>query len=142
LIKNYISENITHLVGRLKCSQDEFGAVFDLNRGAINSYISKKAQPKIETIQKICEHFKITIDDFINTSLEENKLLILNEDSDIYEIKDKKASEVIELLKNHLISKDKIILTLEDRLNDKEKIIQNLEEKVLYFRTGSDKSAG
>ncbi|WP_130736931.1 helix-turn-helix transcriptional regulator [Flavobacterium sp. J27] len=70
-MKNYISENISYLVAKMRGSQDELGSIFDLKRGTINTYISKKAQPKIETIQKICDYFDITIDAFINTSLEE-----------------------------------------------------------------------
>ncbi|CAM4175436.1 MULTISPECIES: helix-turn-helix domain-containing protein [Flavobacterium] len=72
-MENYISENISYLVTRMRSSQDELGAIFDLKRGTINTYISKKAQPKIDTIQRICEYFDITIDAFINTSLEETK---------------------------------------------------------------------
>ena len=70
-MKNYIPENISYLVNKMKISQNEFGAIFDLKNGAINSYLVKKALPKIETIQKICDYFDITIDAFINTSLEE-----------------------------------------------------------------------
>lgn len=71
-MKNYISENISYLVTKMRGSQDDLGSIFDLKRGTINTYISKKAQPKIETIQKICDYFDITIDAFINTPLEDN----------------------------------------------------------------------
>jgi transcriptional regulator with XRE-family HTH domain len=71
-MENYISENINILVKHIKCSQNEFGAIFDLNVGAINSYVSKKAVPKLETILKICQYFNLTIDEFITTDLTEN----------------------------------------------------------------------
>jgi transcriptional regulator with XRE-family HTH domain len=38
---------------------------FDLNRGMISQYVRMIATPKLETIQKICVHYAITIDDFI-----------------------------------------------------------------------------
>lgn len=72
-MKNFISENITFLVKKGKHTQDDFGLIFDLKKGVINQYILGKSNPKIETIQRICQHFKISIDDFINTDLSDNK---------------------------------------------------------------------
>jgi transcriptional regulator with XRE-family HTH domain len=134
-MKNYISENISYLVNKMRCSQDEFGALFDLNRSVISQYIKEKSQPKIETIQRICEYFEITIDDFINRSLEDVKNKIVNEPREEYHINKKDENKIISLLENALKDKDNIIAA-------KDKIIENLEEQVLYFRTGSDKSAG
>lgn len=133
-MKNYISENISYLVNKMRCSQDEFGALFDLNRSVISQYIKEKSQPKIETIQRICEYFEITIDDFINRSLEDVKNKIVNEPREEYHINKKDENKIISLLENALKDKDNIIAA-------KDKIIENLEEQVLYFRTGSDKSA-
>ncbi|WP_130735485.1 helix-turn-helix domain-containing protein [Flavobacterium sp. J27] len=72
-MKNYISENISYLVNKVRSSQDEFGAMFDLKKSSVSSYVSKKALPKIDTIQRICEYFNITIDEFINTDLSDKK---------------------------------------------------------------------
>lgn len=135
-MKNYISENISYLVNKMRCSQDEFGALFDLKRSVISQYIKEKSQPKIETIQRICDYFEITIDDFINRSLEEIKQNTFNEPLNTeYQINRKDESKIISLLESALKDKDNIIAA-------KDKIIENLEEQVLYFRTGSDKSAG
>lgn len=134
-MKNYISENISYLVNKMRCSQDEFGAIFDLKRSVISQYIKEKSQPKIETIQRICEYFEITIDDFINRSLEEIKQNVANESPTEYQIHKKDENKIISLLESALKDKDNIIAA-------KDKIIENLEEQVLYFRTGSDKSAG
>jgi transcriptional regulator with XRE-family HTH domain len=133
-MKNYISENISYLVNKMRCSQDEFGALFDLNRSVISQYIKEKSQPKIETIQRICEYFEITIDDFINRSLQDVKNNLINEPGTEYQINKKDENKIISLLENALKDKDNIIAA-------KDKIIENLEEQVLYFRTGSDKSA-
>lgn len=70
-MKNYISENISYLVKKMRCSQDEFGAIFELNRGNVSQYIKEKSQPKIETLQRIAAHFDITLDELINSSLQE-----------------------------------------------------------------------
>lgn len=127
-MKNYISENISYLVNKMRCSQDEFGAIFDLKRSVVSQYIKEKSQPRIETIQRICAHFQITIDDFINKSLEEVKNNIVNEPPAAYQIN--KHDE------------NKIIVLLENTIKDKDKIIATLEEQVMYYRYPNEKSSG
>ena len=117
-MKNYISENISYLVNKMRCSQDEFGALFDLNRSVISQYIKEKSQPKIETIQRICEYFEITIDDFINRSLQDVKNNLINEPGTEYQINKKDENKIISLLENALKDKDNIIAA-------KDKIIEN-----------------
>ncbi|QEE49626.1 helix-turn-helix transcriptional regulator [Flavobacterium alkalisoli] len=70
-MKNFISENISYLVKENNYRQDDFGILFDLKKGVINQYIQGKSLPKIETLQKICSHFKITLDDLVNSELSE-----------------------------------------------------------------------
>lgn len=115
-MENYIAENIQHLVNRMNCSQNEFGAMFGLNNGAVNSYVVKKALPKIETIQKICTYFEISIDDFINKSLSDMsyKNTVREPSEETYN----KANELIDLLKQSLQDKDKIIASLERELEN------------------------
>lgn len=113
-MKNYISENLLYLVNKLKCSQDDFGKMFDLNRGNINQYVKEKTQPKIETIQKICSHFDITIDDFINRKLEEVDKNVLAEPQSSY--KKEEENEIIQLLKSSINDKNKLIESLEREL--------------------------
>ena len=66
---NFISLNIKYLLNTNNFSQNDFGDIFELKRGVINHYVSGKVMPKIETIQKICDYFNISIDDFINKDL-------------------------------------------------------------------------
>ncbi len=68
-MKNYISNNIGYLVKKNNLSQDDFGGLFDLKKGVINQYIQGKSLPKIETLQKICNHFDITLDELVNSDL-------------------------------------------------------------------------
>lgn len=125
-MKNYISENILYLVNKMRCSQDEFGAIFDLKRSVVSQYIKEKSQPKIETIQKICAHFEITIDDFINRPLEEKRNQV-NEPKEIY---------------HKVTEESKVITLLENTIKDKDKIIAALEEQIMYYRLPHEKSSG
>ncbi|MFN3753345.1 hypothetical protein [Flavobacterium sp.] len=119
-MKNYISQNIDFLVKKMNSSQNEFGKMFGLGTGIVSSYITKNVIPKIETIQKICIHFEITIDDFINKDLskenvygiKQGKLLFTNEEGEEYEI----SPRYVEALEKAIIDKDKIINMLEDKL--------------------------
>lgn len=65
----FISQNISFLMSKENLSQDEFGSMFGLKRGAIGSYLNKDVKPKIETLQKISEYFGLTIDDFLNVDI-------------------------------------------------------------------------
>ena len=98
MIENYISENISYLLSKSNLAQDEFGAIFDLKRGAINSYVRKVAIPKIETIQKICLHYEISIDDFVNTDLSLPKAVGIKQGNLLY------ASEPLNYGQHEVIS--------------------------------------
>ena len=118
MIKNYIPENIAFLVKKLTLSQDEFGSTFEVGRGLISNYINGKALPKIETIQRICLHFEISIDDFVNKDLSQisqNAPILLNQVNEAMEpyiI----SPKYVELLEKSIDDKDRIIRSLEDQL--------------------------
>jgi transcriptional regulator with XRE-family HTH domain len=133
MMKNYISINISYLVHKSRLGQDEFGNIFELNKGLIGKYINNISLPKIETIQKICSHFEITIDDFINKDLSvkpvgiyKNEILYASEpEPEPYVI----SPRYVEMLEKAIIDKDKLISVLEEALKDKEKIINTIENK-------------
>ena len=120
MIKNYISENLEYIVSKSKVSMDDFGLLFDLKRGVIGQYIRKVSIPKLETIQRICLHFEITIDDFVNKDLskgnvygiKQDKILKSNEEAAEYLI----SPRYVERLEKTILDKDKIINMLEDKL--------------------------
>lgn len=112
-MKNYIAENILYFVKLSKLSQDDFGAMFDLKRGSINSYASGKSLPKVETIQKICIYFKVTIDDFINLDLTAKS----------YEVKNV-SKEVAE---PNFSDKDMLIEAQRETIEVQKQLIKNLE---------------
>lgn len=68
-MKNYIGLNIKYLCDKNLLSQKDFGGIFGLTQAVVNAYIKEKSNPQVETIQKICQHFEITIDEFINLDL-------------------------------------------------------------------------
>lgn len=118
---NFISENISFLVKKHDLSLDEFGGLFDLSKGLTGQYARKLSLPKIITIQKICAHYKITIDDFVNKDLSapkpygtRNERLLSTDENDPIP---------------YMIS-PKYVEVLEKALEDKEKIIKSLEEKL------------
>ncbi len=126
MIKNYISENIKFLYKKTTLSQDDFGSLFEVGKGLISNYINNRALPKIETIQRICSHYKITIDDFVNTDLSAGKP---------YGIRDGKILTSNEKNPEPYMISPKYVELLEKSVEDKDKIIKALEEKL-----GLDKS--
>ncbi|HJS01601.1 MAG TPA: helix-turn-helix transcriptional regulator [Flavobacterium sp.] len=120
-MKNYIGLNIKYLCDKKNLKQDEFGLLFDLNKGVIGTYVRESATPKIEVIQKICLHYKITIDDFVNTDLSTPKP---------YGIRNEKLMTSDETEPGPYMISPNYVKLLEQSLEDKEKIIKSLEEKL------------
>jgi len=114
-MENFISENISFFVRNSNLKQDEFGLLFDLKKGVVNQYMQKKSLPKIETIQKICKHFKVSIDDFINLDLSSKGFKITGEVSMIAEPEDKYGS------------KDALIEAQKETIKAQKQLIKNLE---------------
>lgn len=68
-MKNFIGLNIRYLCENNFLSQDEFGAKFGLKKSVIGTYVRGISYPKIEIMQKICEEFNLTLDEFVNQDL-------------------------------------------------------------------------
>jgi len=68
-IKNFIGLNIKYLCENNFLSQDDFGAKFGLKKSVVGTYVRGISYPKVEIIQKICNEYKITLDDFVNLDL-------------------------------------------------------------------------
>jgi transcriptional regulator with XRE-family HTH domain len=125
-MENYISINIKHFLNYKKLTQDSFGEMFGLKKGVVNQYLLKKSNPKIETIQKICAHFEITIDDFINKDLSKGNIYGNKQGQFLYTNEPNPEPYVIspnyvETLQKTIIDKEKIISMLEEKLNFYEK---------------------
>lgn len=110
MVQNYISDNIEYLLREKRIKQTDFAVMFDLGRGVVNQYIQKRSLPKIETIQRICSHFKISIDDFVNKPLAEARK------SATPEPEAPQTAKYVELLEKSLQDKEEIIAALRERL--------------------------
>jgi len=117
-MKNYIANNILYLVKKNNCTQDEFGALFDLSRGLISQYAKEKSQPKIETIQKICSHFKLSIDDFINLDLSKS------------EHSNNQTAILVNEPRTDYLSKDAIIEAQKETIDVQRMLIENLRSQL------------
>jgi HTH-type transcriptional regulator/antitoxin PezA len=125
MLKNYIPENIEYLIKLENSSKDEFGFKFDLKRGIVSQYVRKISIPKLETIQRICLHFEISMDDFVNKELasvnpyavKQEQLSQAGETSEAYAI----SPRYVELLEKSIMDKDKIIKSLEEKLQTDDK---------------------
>jgi len=67
--RNYIGLNIKYLCENNFLSQDDFGAKFGLKKSVVGTYVRGISYPKIEVMQKICEEYKILLDEFVNNDL-------------------------------------------------------------------------
>ncbi|MEN2415513.1 helix-turn-helix domain-containing protein [Flavobacterium mesophilum] len=114
--KNYFSQNINYLVGKSGLSQDDFGSLLGLKRGAINNYINEKAFPKIDTLLKICDDYNISLDQLIRIPLNDNVSYLSND----VNIEHKLPAGFVMISEKHLS-------LLEHTIDDKNKIIKALE---------------
>lgn len=64
-------------------SQKTFADLFDLNRGVISSYEEGRAEPKIETILKVANHFDLDLDKLLTEKLHESQLANVSEASQL-----------------------------------------------------------
>ena len=60
-------------------SQQAFAELFDLKRAALGAYEEGRSNPKLETVQKIAEYFKLSIDELVSTELTVNRLSHFND---------------------------------------------------------------
>lgn len=66
---SYLNKNIKHLRKRKGFTQSDLAERIGLKRAQIGSYEEYRAEPKIETIQKIAYLFGLTLDQLINQDL-------------------------------------------------------------------------
>lgn len=127
-MKNYIGFNIKYLCEKNFLNQDDFGLLFDLKKGVIGTYVREISNPKIEIIQRICLHYKISIDDFVNTDLSVAKAYGIKQ-GELLHANDNET-------KHPYAINPRYVDLLEKSIQDKDKIIKSLEEKL----QGGDKS--
>ncbi|MFY0626039.1 MAG: LexA family transcriptional regulator [Reichenbachiella sp.] len=73
-----IGKNIKKIRTVKSLSQTQFGELFGLNRGAVGAYEEERAEPKIETLIQIANHFRLSIDLLLTKELTVNDLYKFN----------------------------------------------------------------
>jgi transcriptional regulator with XRE-family HTH domain len=71
----YFGTNIKKIRQIKGLSQNSFAELLDLNRGVISSYEDGRAEPKIETVLRIADYFKIPMNDLLSKALTVNQLV-------------------------------------------------------------------
>jgi transcriptional regulator with XRE-family HTH domain len=75
-----IGANIKKIRTTKGLSQQAFAELFQLTRGNISSYEENRAEPRIETVIQIANHFSIPLNQFITQSLSIHEILKYNGD--------------------------------------------------------------
>jgi transcriptional regulator with XRE-family HTH domain len=70
-----IGKNIKKIRGVKKINQTDFANLFNISRASIGAYEEGRAEPKIETIIKISDHFKIPVDHLLKQDLQVNDII-------------------------------------------------------------------
>jgi DNA-binding XRE family transcriptional regulator len=72
--KSILARNLRKLRSFKNLNQTEFAELFELNRPTIGSYEEGRSEPKLATLQRIAQHFNLTIDDLFSKELTVNQI--------------------------------------------------------------------
>ena len=67
-------KNIKYIRQSNGFSQQQFAGLFELSRASIGSYEEGRAEPKIETLIKIANHFHVTVDQLVRGNVDANSI--------------------------------------------------------------------
>ena len=98
-VMSHIGKNIKKIRSVKKISQNAFSELFKLSRTAVGSYEEGRAEPKIETIIQIANHFGLSIDLLLTKELTVNDLYRF----DIFDIEKKSEKGVLPAPQENLI---------------------------------------
>ena len=87
---SFIGKNIKKIRSVKKISQNSFSELFNLSRTSVGSYEEGRAEPKIDTIIQIANHFGIATDLLLTKELTINDLYHF----DVFQIKQKSKEEL------------------------------------------------
>lgn len=73
-------KNIRKIRIAKKMTQTEFAELFNLKRTALGSYEEGRAEAKIDTIIKIADHFKLSLDQLLKKELTINEIFHFRDD--------------------------------------------------------------
>lgn len=72
--KTIISKNFKKLRLFKGLNQTEFSELFGITRSSVGSYEEGRAEPKLETLIKVADHFKLNVDAIIRKELTVNQI--------------------------------------------------------------------
>ena len=72
--KAIIAKNFKKLRLFKSLNQTEFAELFGITRSTVGSYEEARAEPKLETLIKVADHFKLNVDDIIRKELTVNQI--------------------------------------------------------------------
>lgn len=67
-----ISSNLKYLRNKKGYTQQKFADIMKIKRSLIGAYEENRAEPKYELLKKMAAYFDLTIDEFINESINDN----------------------------------------------------------------------
>ena len=73
-----IGKNIKKIRTAQKISQNEFSELFNVSRASVGSYEEGRAEPRIDTVISIANHFSLSIDTLLTKELTFDELYQLN----------------------------------------------------------------
>lgn len=76
--KTTIAKNIKKLRLFKSLNQTEFADLFGITRSSVGSYEEGRAEPKLDTLLKIADHFKLQVDDIVRKELTVNQIAGFN----------------------------------------------------------------
>ena len=69
-----ISKNFRKLRLFKGLNQTDFAELFSISRSSVGSYEEGRAEPKLETLLKVADYFKLTVDEIIRKELTVNQI--------------------------------------------------------------------
>lgn len=124
---NFIGLNIKYLLAKENMTQKQIAELFDSKQSTISSILTGRTEPNIMMLQKFSNHFKISIDDFINVNLESKKYADLSPVA----LKTKEPTAEYVTDKDKIIrAQEKTISVLEKQNALLEKTVDSLEAKL------------
>ena len=77
---SFFGKNIKKIRVSKKMTQTDFADLFDLKRTAVGSYEEGRAEAKIDTIIKIADYFKLSLDQLLRKELTINDIFHFRDD--------------------------------------------------------------
>lgn len=125
-MENYIGLNIKYLCSQKKITQKQFSELIGHKQSTVGGYVSGRTEPNIATLRIIKDQFDVSIDDFVNTDLQNTK----------YSIPPKNTSKVAEpTTTRYSDDKQMVIEALKETNASLREQITLLKEKVSMLET-------